>query len=135
MRIVGITRNPHAPKVAEFGLDACYSAQDRDACLVQTDVLILCARLSRETQGMIDENALQALRPGAYLVNAARGALIDYEALYSALTSGHLAGVGLDVYWREPVSTSALLGVPVRRKSATACGHQEATTKRRLAYQ
>lgn len=104
VRLVGITRDPHAPKVAEFGLDACYSTEDRDSCLAQTDVLILCARLSRETKGMIDANALRALRPGAYLVNAARGALVDYDALYSALESGHLAGAGLDVYWKEPIS-------------------------------
>lgn len=113
VRLVGITRDSHAPKVAEFGLDACYSARERDACLAQTDVLILCARLSRETQGLVDATALQALRPGAYLVNAARGALIDYEALYLALTSGHLAGVGLDVYWREPISPNdPLLALP-----------------------
>jgi phosphoglycerate dehydrogenase-like enzyme len=113
VRLVGITRDPHAPKVSEFGLDACYSGEERDVCLAQTDVLILCARLSRETQGLIDAKALQALRPGAYLVNAARGALIDYEALYSALTSAHLAGAGLDVYWREPIAPDdPLLALP-----------------------
>ena len=113
VRLVGITRDPRAPKVSEFGLDACYSGEERDVCLAQTDVLILCARLSRETQGLIDAKALQALRPGAYLVNAARGALIDYEALYSALTSAHLAGAGLDVYWREPIAPDdPLLALP-----------------------
>ena len=113
VRLLGITRHPHAPKVAEFGLDECYSAEERDACLAQTDVLILCARLSRETQGMMDANALRALRPGAYLVNAARGALIDYDALYSALKSAHLAGAGLDVYWKEPIAPDdPLLALP-----------------------
>ena len=41
VRLVGITRDPSAPKVAEFSLDACYSTTDRDACLAQTDVPIL----------------------------------------------------------------------------------------------
>ena len=104
VRLVGITRDPHAPKVAEFELDACYSLEERNACLAQTDVLILCARLSRENKGSIDANALKALRTGACLVNAARGALIDYDALYAVLTSGHLSGAGLDVYWKEPIS-------------------------------
>jgi len=113
VRLVGITRDPHAPKVSEFGLDACYSGEERDVCLAQTDVLILCARLSRATQGLIDASALRALRQGAYLVNAARGALIDYEALYLALKSAHLAGAALDVYWTEPIAPDdPLLSLP-----------------------
>jgi phosphoglycerate dehydrogenase-like enzyme len=104
VRLIGITRDPHAAKVAEFNLDACYSLQERDACLAQTDVLILCSRLSSENKGSIDANALRALRPGACLVNAARGALVDYDALCAALTSGHLSGAGLDVYWKEPIA-------------------------------
>lgn len=112
-RLVGITRDPSDPKVAQFNLDACYSTDDRDTCLAQTDVLILCSRLSEVTRGLIDAKALRALRPGAYLVNAARGALVDYAALCSALTSGHLAGAGLDVYWKEPIAPDdPLLGLP-----------------------
>ena len=84
VRLIGITRDPHAAKVAEFNLDACYSLQERDACLAQTDVLILCSRLSSENKGSIDASALRALRPGTYLVNAAR-ALVDYDALRAAL--------------------------------------------------
>jgi phosphoglycerate dehydrogenase-like enzyme len=106
VRLVGITRDPSHPKVAEFGLDKCYSKGERDACLAKTDVLIVCASLSEETRGLINESALRALRPGAYLVNAARGALIDYQAVYSALNRGHLGGAGLDVYWKEPIAPS-----------------------------
>jgi len=113
VRLLGITRDPSAAKVAEFELDAYYSTQDRDTCLAQTDVLILCSKLSEETRGIIDESALRALRPGAYLVNAARGALVDYNALYAALTSGRLAGAGLDVYWKEPIAPNdPLLALP-----------------------
>ena len=113
VRLIGVTRDPQAAKVAEFGLDACFAASERDACLAQTDILVLCARLSQETRGIIDARALEALRPGAYLVNAARGALADYGALYAALASGHLAGAGLDVYWKEPIAPGdPLLALP-----------------------
>jgi phosphoglycerate dehydrogenase-like enzyme len=53
--------------------------------------------------------ALQALPQGALLVNAARGGLIDYRALYDALAKGHLGGVGLEVFWTEPISPEDLL--------------------------
>ena len=113
VRLVGVTRDPSAAKVAEFGLDACYSIAERDACFAQTDVLILCSRLAPETHGVINTAALRALRPGACLVNAARGGLVDYDALYSALSSGHLAGAGLDVYWNEPIAPDdPLLALP-----------------------
>jgi phosphoglycerate dehydrogenase-like enzyme len=113
VRLVGITRDSGAAKAVEWGLDACYSTQERDACFAQTDVLILCSRLTPETQGAINAHALRALRPGAYLVNAARGGLVDYEALYSALASGRLAGAGLDVYWKEPIAPDdPLLALP-----------------------
>jgi phosphoglycerate dehydrogenase-like enzyme len=113
VRLVGVTRDPHAAKVAEFGLDACYSTAERNACFAETDVLILCSRLSPETQGVINADALRALRPGAYLVNAARGGLVNYDALYAALASGRLAGAGLDVYWKEPIAPDdPLLALP-----------------------
>ena len=104
VRILGITRDPAAPKVAALGLDGCYSPADRDGCLAQTDVLILCVPLTYETEGIIDRDALAALPEGAVLINAARGGLVDYQALRAALESGHLGGAGLDVFWKEPFS-------------------------------
>jgi phosphoglycerate dehydrogenase-like enzyme len=113
VRLVGITRDPDASKVAEFGLDACYPTSERDAALAESDILVLCTRLVPETQGVIDSGAFAALRPGACVVNAARGGLVDYDALYAALTSGRLSGAALDVFWREPISPDdPLLALP-----------------------
>jgi phosphoglycerate dehydrogenase-like enzyme len=105
VRLLGITRDPNAPKVADYGLDRCYSTHDRDECLAQTAILVPCVRLTNETQDIIGAHELACLPHGAYLVNVARGGLVNYDALYRALSDGHLAGAGLDVYWKEPIST------------------------------
>lgn len=105
VRLIAITRQPHAEKTARFGLDGCYGPSDREAALVQTDILVVCLRQTQETRGLIDAAALAALPTGAVLVNTARGGLVDYGALYNALLNGHLGGAGLDVYWKEPIAS------------------------------
>jgi glyoxylate reductase len=82
---------------------------DRAELLRTSDVLSLHAPLTPETRHFIDQNALREMRRGAYLVNTARGALVDEAALVDALRDGHLAGAGLDVYEREPVIHPGLL--------------------------
>jgi glyoxylate reductase len=82
---------------------------DRAELLRTSDVLSLHAPLTPETRHFIDRNALREMRRGAYLVNTARGALVDEAALVDALRDGHLAGAGLDVYEREPVIHPGLL--------------------------
>ena len=111
--VLGITRDPSASKVAEYGLDGCYSTADRAACLARSDFLIPCVRLNDATRGLIDAAALAALPKGAYFVNAARGPLVDYRALYDALASRRLAGAGLDVFWTEPIAADdPILALP-----------------------
>jgi phosphoglycerate dehydrogenase-like enzyme len=104
VRVIGITRDPSDPKVAAFGLDACYAPAERDIGLARTDILIPCVRMSDATRGLIDGQVFAALRAGAYFVNTARGPLVEYRALYEALKSGKLAGAGLDVFWTEPIA-------------------------------
>jgi D-3-phosphoglycerate dehydrogenase len=71
--------------------------------LARSQVVSLHARLTEETRGLIGAAELAALPRGAVLVNTARGALVDTEALCDALESGHLGGAGLDVYVPEPL--------------------------------
>jgi phosphoglycerate dehydrogenase-like enzyme len=113
VKLLGITRDPSAPKLAAFGLDACCSAENAAACLRKTQILVLCVRLNNQTRGLVDANTLATLCDGAYLVNAARGALLDYSALYTVLSNGRLAGAALDVFWEEPISpVDPLLALP-----------------------
>jgi phosphoglycerate dehydrogenase-like enzyme len=79
----------------------------------ESDVVSLHVPLTAETRGMIDAKVLAGARPGLYLVNTARGAVVDVDAALAALDSGSLAGLGLDVLPAEPVpSGSPLLDHP-----------------------
>jgi len=73
-----------------------------DELLGRSDFVSLHTRLSEGTERMIDEDALGRMKPTAYLINTARGRLIDEEALIRALQTEQIAGAGLDVFWKEP---------------------------------
>ncbi|HET8656319.1 MAG TPA: D-glycerate dehydrogenase [Longimicrobiaceae bacterium] len=109
MRIRYAGRRRAAPEV-EAELDA--EMVDWETLLTTSDILSLHAPLTRETRHLLDRAALGRMKPGSYLVNTARGALVDEAALADALRDGPLAGAGLDVYEREPEITPALLELP-----------------------
>jgi phosphoglycerate dehydrogenase-like enzyme len=70
--------------------------------LSRADFVTLHTPVTGETRGFFDDEAFAAMRPGAFLVNVARGALVERAALERALARGTLGGVGLDVFWEEP---------------------------------
>ena len=80
--------------------------------LAQSDVVSIHAAARAETAGMIGAAELGLMRPGAILVNTARGSLVDSEALAAALADGSIAAAGLDVYENEPEVPAALLAAP-----------------------
>ncbi len=79
--------------------------------LRQADFLTLHLPLTEETQGLISREALNMMKPGVRLINAARGPLVDEQALADALVSGQVAGAALDVLAEEPCTDSPLLGL------------------------
>ena len=71
--------------------------------LAMSDFVVICVPLAPETEGLIGHEELKAMKPNAYLVNIARGKVIDETALITALREGWIAGAGLDVFAEEPL--------------------------------
>jgi D-3-phosphoglycerate dehydrogenase / 2-oxoglutarate reductase len=75
-----------------------------DLC-AQSDAVFICTRLSDLTRGYVTRRHIGLMRPTAYLINVARGPIVDEDALVEALQQGRIAGAGLDVFGREPLPT------------------------------
>jgi D-3-phosphoglycerate dehydrogenase len=80
--------------------------------LEESDIVSLHVPLDRSTRGMIGAAQIAAMRKGTFVINAARGGLIDEDALAQALESGHLAGAACDVFQMEPDANPTLLAQP-----------------------
>ena len=77
--------------------------------LPQADVVVVTLPLTEKTRYLLDESRFARMKPGALLVNMARGAIVDTDALVAALKSGHLSGAVLDVFEEEPLSADSEL--------------------------
>jgi lactate dehydrogenase-like 2-hydroxyacid dehydrogenase len=101
------SRSP-VPPARLAGL-AAEAVDDLDQLVRESDILSLHCPLTPETHHLFDARRLALMRSGALLINTARGAVVDEEALVRALEEGPLAGCGLDVYEREPSVHPGLL--------------------------
>jgi glyoxylate reductase len=108
MRILYHARHRVSASVEkEFGAEFV----DRETLLRQSDFLSLHVPLTPETHHSIGEPELASMKPSAFIINAARGPIIDEEALVQALQEGRLAGAGLDVFENEPRVHPALMAM------------------------
>jgi D-3-phosphoglycerate dehydrogenase len=87
---------------AEIKAAGCEAVADLDAALPKADFVSVHCPKTPETVGMFNAARLKHMKPTAYLINTARGGIVDEKALYDALSSGKLAGAGLDVFEQEP---------------------------------
>ncbi|MBK7077235.1 MAG: D-glycerate dehydrogenase [Myxococcales bacterium] len=103
-----------------------------DELYARADVVSLHCPLTPATRGLVDAGALARMRPGAILINTARGACVDEGALADALTVGHLGGAGLDVFAAEPTIDPRLRAAP-RTVLAPHLGSATTTARVRMA--
>lgn len=105
MRVVGAKRTP----IESEWLDKCYPMEELDKLLEESDFVILILPLTEKTYHLMDAEAFKKMKNTAYLVNLARGAIVDDDALLQALDEGEIAGAGLDIFVKEPLDPESPL--------------------------
>jgi phosphoglycerate dehydrogenase-like enzyme len=99
MRVLGVRRTPAG--VANF--DAVVGPSELRQVLAQADYVVVACPLTRETEGLVGRTEFQAIKPGAYFINVARGRIVDEPSLLHALEDGRLSGAFLDAHVQEPL--------------------------------
>jgi len=120
--------DPYKP-VGEIAAAGCEPVSNLDAALPRADFVTVHCPKTPETIGMFNAVRLARMKPTAYLVNTARGGIIDEPALYAALSTGKLAGAGLDVYEKEPVQPDNPL---LKLGNVVSAPHMAGVTKESL---
>ena len=114
--IIGMGRigNAVAQRARAFGMEVIgvHRGEMLDELLATSDVVSIHAPLTRETHHLMNARMFEKMKRGAFLINTARGPLVDESALCEALESNHLGGAGLDVYEDEPDVDPRLLAMP-----------------------
>lgn len=108
MRVIGIKRDPSRGKGAA---DAVFAQDKLPEVLPEADFVTLTCPLTPQTERLIDARALAVMKPSAYLVNVARGRVVDEPALVDALEEGSIAGAAVDCVWEEPLPETSPLWI------------------------
>lgn len=105
VKIIGLNTNGEGTRY----FYKCYSSSNIDEMLSLSDIVIITIPYTRETHHLINENRFINMKKGVYIVNIARGSIIDEEALIRNIQKGNIAGAALDVVEKEPLSTDSPL--------------------------
>jgi phosphoglycerate dehydrogenase-like enzyme len=99
MTVVGISSTPRQVQ----GIDRFYHRKELKQAVSDLDYLVVLVPYAPETHGLVDADIFAAMKSSSYLVNVARGGVVDEDALIQALESGQIAGAGLDTFVQEPL--------------------------------
>jgi phosphoglycerate dehydrogenase-like enzyme len=125
-------RDVSEPERQEFNLEEVGKPGDIDRLLQESDYVSLHLHLNAETRHILNARRLGLLKPTACLINVARGALVDEEALYERLAEGRLGGAALDVFASEPVDpNNPLIKLPNVIATPHISGTTNGTSRRR----
>jgi D-3-phosphoglycerate dehydrogenase len=122
MRVIAFDPYVSADRAKEIGVEIMPTLE---ALLVQADFVSIHLPRTAETEGLLGEKELRMIKPGARLVNTARGGIVDETALAKAVEDGHLSGAALDVFAEEPTVDSPLFSLP----SVVVTPHLGASTR------
>lgn len=113
MRVWAVKRTVSQGMREAMGLEWLESHRHLPELLRQSDFVSLHVPLNKETDGLIGPAEIALMKPGAFLINVARGRIVDYPALLAGLREQRIAGAGLDVFWDEPIDPKdPLLALP-----------------------
>jgi D-3-phosphoglycerate dehydrogenase len=121
MNVLAYSRSLTPERAAQVGA----KASSLEEILATADIITVHTPVTPETKGLLDEENLKKTKPGVMIINAARGGIVDEEALKRLLDSGHLAAAALDVYTQEPPADFQLM----QMEQVTATPHIAASTK------
>jgi len=102
MHAIAITQTPSPERAERLGVDWLGSMADLDRLLRESDFVVVCVPLTDTTAGLLGAAELELIGPGGYLINVARGAIVQEAPLFEALQEKVIAGAGLDVWYRYP---------------------------------
>ncbi len=128
VRLIGIKRNDPEKAREELGLEWAGTPRDLRELLSRSDFVVLCLPVTEESRHMIGREAFAVMKRDAFLINLARGGLVDRRALEEALASGLIRGAGLDVFWEEPPDPAD----PIFRHNVLATPHIAGSTDRSM---
>ena len=125
-------RDVGAAEASEFGLEFVGKPEDLDSVIATSDFLSLHLHLNEETRHIIGARRLRLMKPTAFLINVARGALVDEAALIEVLAEGKIAGAGLDVFGQEPPDLdSVIFSLPNVIATPHISGTTDGTSRKR----
>jgi len=131
VRIIAVSR--HGPagtreRDPNVHVDLHVDASKMHEVVGEADYVVVAAPASPENIGLVDEALVSRMKPGVYIVNIARGPVIDYDALLVGLRNGLIAGAGIDVFWNEPFDPND----PILSENVIATPHVGGSTESSL---
>jgi phosphoglycerate dehydrogenase-like enzyme len=129
VELIGIKRSDPRRARDELGLQWAGGPKQLPELLSRSDMVVLCLPLTPESRGMMNRETFSLMKRDSFLINLARGGLVDRDALEEALASGRIAGAGLDVFWEEPPDPAD----PIFSHNVLTTPHVAGSTDRSMA--